>query len=73
MHDSSSFTLDTTAFPQITNVTNSLHAAHQKLIVVVGPGLSPDDSNSTYYDTAIEQNLLLDSVINSELENGKLT
>jgi alpha-glucosidase len=73
MHNYTDFTVDTTAFPNITDFSAKLHANNQKLIPIVDVGLSSEDPTNDIFSKALDENLLMLSTQNPDLEDGKLT
>jgi len=44
------FSINTTAFPKITDLTTQLHNANQKLVLIIDGGISAEDpANNEYY------------------------
>jgi alpha-glucosidase (family GH31 glycosyl hydrolase) len=44
------FSVNTTAFPKITDLSDMLHKSGQKLVLIVDGGISADDpANNVYY------------------------
>lgn len=70
MDNYQAFTVDSDRFADIETFTGNLHAANQKLMVVVGPGLSSNDAKNVYYSDAVQKNLLIKSSINKDASSG---
>ena len=52
MKDFADFSVDTTAFPNMTTWTAALHAKNQKLTLIIDAALSAEDPENIYYNTA---------------------
>jgi alpha-glucosidase len=73
MNGYSDFSVNSTAFPTIKTLTQSLQKEGKKMVLVVDAGLSSVDVTNPYYSEALQRNLLLKSAINKDKENGILT
>lgn len=73
MNGYSDFSVNTTAFPTIKDLTNTLHSEGKKMVLIVDAGLSSMDVTNKYYAEALQRDLLLKSSINKDQENGILT
>lgn len=66
------FSVNTTAFPTISTFADNLHAANQKLVVIVDAGLSAD-SVEGFWTKAADKGVLLKSTHNPQDNQGWLT
>lgn len=73
MNGYSDFSVNSTAFPTIKTLTQSLQSNGQKMVLIVDAGLSSEDVSNKYYSMALQNNLLLKSSVNKDEENGILT
>ena len=49
MSNYTDFTVNTTAFNNISGLVNSLHANKQQIIPIIDAGISAEDTSNTYY------------------------
>lgn len=73
MDDYSEFTVDQTGFADLTTFKTQLYDAGQRLVVIVGPGLKSSDKTNVYYTEALQQNVLIKSTINTDVQGSALT
>jgi alpha-glucosidase (family GH31 glycosyl hydrolase) len=73
MDGNSDFSVNSTAFPTIKNLTQTLHSEGKKMVLIVDAGLSSTDHTNQYYSEALTKNLLLKSSINKDKNQGILT
>ena len=67
------FSVNTTAFPTLKQMTDTIHANNQRMIVILDAGISGMDAQNKYFSQAAQANVLLKSAINPDVDNGFLT
>jgi alpha-glucosidase (family GH31 glycosyl hydrolase) len=67
------FSVNTTAFPTVKALADTLHANGQRMVVIVDAGISGDDVSNPYFAAAAENDVLLRSSINPDQQSGILT
>lgn len=73
MDDYQAFSVNETAFPDMTNFTNALHIANMRAVVQAPTGMNSEDATNPYFAEAVQNNLLLQSSINQGEQDGYLT
>lgn len=73
MDEFADFSVNTTAFPDLKNLTDTIHQNGQRMIPIIDAGISAEDPTSPYYAPALANDLLIMSTINPDLEHGVLT
>lgn len=66
------FSVDTDAFPFLTQFADDLHDKKMRMVVILDPGLSADDPENKYYKMAQEKDILIKSSVNPNKMNGAL-
>ena len=67
------YAINVTAFPNLKSMADTLHANNQRLVLALETGISSVKAQNKYYSMALQENLLILSLINPDLEEGKLT
>lgn len=62
MNNYNDFTVNTTAFPSITNLSKSLHDNNQRLVLIIDTAIAADTTNK-YYQIANTDGTLIKSAI----------
>ena len=66
------FSVDTKAFPSLSNYTEKLHKNNQYLMCILDAGLSADDPSNEYLKMALDYNTLIKSTVNPDLYDSAL-
>ena len=72
MDDSYEFSLNTKAYPSIKAFKDTLKSQGKHLLLSVNEGLASNNTRK-YYNNAVDQNALIKSTANPDVEGGKLT
>jgi alpha-glucosidase (family GH31 glycosyl hydrolase) len=67
------FTVDTKNFPNLTNLSTSLHNNNQHLVLIIDAAISAEDTSNTYYSLGNSDGVFIKSgMYNSATYNGNL-
>ena len=73
MSNYTDFTVNTTAFKNISGLVNTLHANKQQIIPIIDAGISAEDTNNTYYAMGNNDDIFIKSgLYKSEKYNNNL-
>lgn len=73
MHDSRDFTLNETAFPDMIQLQQTLASNNIRLSVILEASLPSIDASYKYFAQAVQDDLLIKSSVNPEVQEGAVT